>query len=94
MPEVSFRGQVYRLRCGTPMPVRGGGNFVLHTFMAEISDIDIISCTESLPSSSEFRGQGGDLMSANFSRLNVVGGNIFSGKKVYAPDYIDEDIIL
>ena len=94
MPEVTFRGQQYRLRAGTPMPVRGAtGDFVLHTFMAEVSDIDIIACTESLPASSEFRGQGGNLMSASFSRLNVKGGNVFSGKKVYAPTYVDEDYI-
>ena len=93
MPERSFRAQQYRLRAGTPMPVRGNGSFVLHTFMAEVSDIDIIACTEVLPASSDFRGQGGNLMSANFSRLNVKGGTVFSGKKVYAPTYVDEDDI-
>lgn len=93
MPEVIYRGQVYRLRAGTPMPVYAAGEFVLHTFMAEMSDVDMIACTESLPASTEFRGQGGNLMSANFSRLNVQGGTVFSGKKVYAPTYIDEDEI-
>jgi len=92
MPEKIFRGEQYRLRAGTPMPVRGG-SFVLHTFMAEVSEINIIACTENLPASSEFRGQGGDLMSASFSRLNVKGGTVFSGKKVYAPTYVDEDDI-
>jgi hypothetical protein len=90
MPELSFRGQIYRLRAGSPMPVRGG-DFVLHTFMAEISDVEMIACTETLPSSSEFRGQGGNLVSASFTRLNVKGGTIFSGKKVYSPRYVDED---
>lgn len=93
MPELVYRGQIYRLRAGTPMPVSQGGAFVLHTFMAEKSDVDIYACTESLPSSSQFRGQGGNLMSASFSRLNVKGGNIFSGKVVYAPTYVDEDDI-
>jgi hypothetical protein len=93
MPELVFRGQQYRLRAGTPMPVAGAGNFVLHTFMAERSQVDIFACTERLPRSREFRGQGGNLMSANFSRLNVKGGNIFSGKVVYAPEYVDEDVI-
>lgn len=93
MNEVKFEGKEYRLRAGSPMPVRGTGNFVLHTFMAEVNDVDIIACTESLPASSDFRGQGGNLMSANFTRLNIAGGTIFSGKKVYAPEYVDEDDI-
>ena len=93
MPELVYRGQQYRLRAGSPMPVFGGGEFVLHTFMAEISDVDIYACTENLPASSDFRGQGGNLMSASFSRLNVKGGRIFSGKVVYAPTYVDEDEI-
>lgn len=93
MPELSFTGQTYRLRAGTPMPTKGGGEFVLHTFMAEVSDVDIYACTESLPGSSEFRGQGGDFMSASFSRLNVRGGTVFSGRIVHAPRYEDEDII-
>lgn len=94
MPELVYRGQTYRLRAGAPMPVGAGtGEFVLHTFMAEKSDIDIYACTEYLPASSEFRGQGGNLMSASFSRLNVKGGRIFSGKKVYNPIFVDEDSI-
>lgn len=93
MPELVYRGQIYRLRAGSPMPAGGGGEFVLHTFMAEISEVDIIACTENLPASSQFRGQGGDLVSASFSRLNVKGGRIFSGKQVYSPDYVDEDVI-
>lgn len=71
------------------MPVAGGG-FVLHTFMAEDSIVRSYVCTESLPGSEEFRGQGGDLISANFSRLNIVGGNTFQGKQVYNPTFIDE----
>jgi len=94
MPELVYRGQTYRLRAGTPMPTSRAGEFVLHTFMAELSDIDIYACTENLPSSSQFRGQGGTFMSANFSRLNVKGGNIFSGKIVHAPQYVDEDTIV
>jgi len=93
MPEQTYSGKLYRLRAGSPMPVSGGGSFKLHTFMAEVSDVTMIACTESLPASSEFRGQGGNLMSANFTRLNIKGGNVFSGKKVYAPVYVDEDSI-
>jgi len=93
MPEVSFIGQQYRLRAGTPMPTMQSGRFVLHTFMAELSDVEFIACTEVLPPSSDFRGQSGNLMSASYSRLNVKGGNLFSGKKVYEPTYVDEDDI-
>jgi hypothetical protein len=93
MPELVYRGQTYRLRAGSPMPAGAAGDFVLHTFMAEISDVDIFACTENLPASSQFRGQGGNLMSASFSRLNVKGGRIFSGKQVYSPEFVDEDAI-
>lgn len=93
MAELVYRGQTYRLRAGSPMPVGTTGAFVLHTFMAEVSEVDIYACTESLPASSQFRGQGGNLMSANFSRLNVRGGTVFSGKVVYAPTFVDEDNI-
>ena len=93
MVESVYRGQTYRLRAGSPMPIKGQGMFVLHTFMAEKNDIDIIACTTSLPGSSEFRGQGGNIMSASFSRLNAKGGEHFQGKVVYAPTYVDEDSI-
>jgi hypothetical protein len=64
--EVSFRGQQYRLRAGTPMPTMQAGRFVYHTFMAEVSDVDFISCTDTLPGSEEFRGQGGNLCRLTF----------------------------
>ena len=93
MPELVYRSQQYRLRAGNPMPTGALGEFVLHTFMAEVNDIDVFACTDTLPASSQFRGQGGNLMSASFSRLNIKGGTIFSGKQVYAPTYVDEDSI-
>lgn len=80
----------YRLRCGMPMSI-AGGDFVLHTFMAERSKVEIGICISSLPSSDDFRGQGGELISASYSRLkNEGGGRLFQGKKVYQPDYVDE----
>ena len=88
--ETLYKGKSYRLRASTPMPTDSRGDFVLHTFMAEKSDIDIFACTTSLPGSSEFRGQGGNLMNASFSRLNIKGGEYFSGKQVYAPSYVEE----
>jgi len=89
MSELLFESEQYRLRAATPMPVKGG-HFKLHTFMGEISKVVNYMCTERLPGSNEFRGQGGDLMSASFSRLAIEDGKIFSGKKVYSPEYVNE----
>ena len=89
MAEALFETEQYRLRAGAPMPVKGG-QFKLHTFMGEISKVINYMCTEQLPGSDEFRGQGGDLMSASFSRLAIEDGKIFSGKKVYSPEYVNE----
>jgi hypothetical protein len=83
-----FTGQHYRLRAGAPMPIANG--FVLHTFKAELTDVDVYMCTESLPGSDQFRGQGGDYLSANFSRLNIKGGNTFQGKIVKNLRYVEE----
>jgi len=85
-----FEGEQYRLRAGSPMPTMRGG-FVIHTFMAEVNKIYSFLCTESLPGSEQFRGQGGSYISANFSRLNITGGNTFQGKVVDKPKYIEED---
>jgi len=92
MAEEIYRGQQYKLRASAPMPI-AQGYFVLHTFGAEINDIDIFNCTQVLPSSSDFRGQGldGGLISASFSRLGDRTGNYYQGRQVYAPEYIDED---
>lgn len=88
--DTQYSTDTYRLRCGMPMPL-AGGEFVLHTFMAEHSQIDIELCATALPSSSDFRGQGGDLITASYSRLrNEGGGNLFQGKKVHQPTYVEE----
>jgi hypothetical protein len=91
MAESSYNSQIYRLRASSPMPV-SGGRLMLHTFGAEVNDVEIFECTQSLPPSDDFRGQGlgGTLVSASFSRIGDVAGH-FQGRKVYAPDYIDED---
>lgn len=93
MAESSYFGKTYRLRASSPMPIVGG-NLVLHTFGAEESDLEIFECTLSLPSSREFRGQGlgGNLVTANFSRLGDRDGH-FQGRQQYAPDYINEDAL-
>lgn len=90
MSNTSYSTHTYRLRCGMPMPITGG-RFVLHTFMAEKSQVDIFLCASSLPSSSDFRGQGGDLVSASFSGLKSEGGGrLFQGKQVHQPIYVTE----
>lgn len=86
----TYTSKQYRLRAGAPMPVQGG--FVLHAFMAEVNDIDIIVCTDDIVGSEQFRGQtiGANLMSASYTRLPDISGNKFQGKVVYAPEYVDE----
>ncbi len=86
-----YESQQYRLRAGTPMPVEGIGNFKYHTFMAEKYEVWNYAATQTLPSSSDFRGQGGNLYSASFSRLQDNTGEIFSGKKVFNPTIVEED---
>lgn len=93
MAEESYPGKIYRLRASSPMPVAmGGASFVLHTFGAEVNDLIMYECTLRLPGSNEFRGQGGDLISASFSRIGDVDGH-FQGRVVYAPHYIEEDAL-
>lgn len=92
----AYTSTQYRLRASTPMPVRTGNDFVWHTFMAEVNDIEIYDCyTDTLPGSEEFRGQGGPkaYMSAQFSRIGATGGNTFQGRIVYSPTYIEEDAL-
>jgi hypothetical protein len=86
----SYTSYQYRLRAGAPMPVAGG--FVLHTFMAEVNKIDILMCTESIVGSDQFRGQrrGAELISASYTRLPHRDGNMFQGKLVYNPSFVDE----
>jgi len=85
----------YRLRASAPMPFgKDVKNFVWHTFKAEVNDIDIYDCyTDNLPGSEEFRGQGGEkaYMSAQFTRVGVAGTEVFTGRIVYSPTYIEEN---
>ena len=83
----------YRLRAGNPMPISSQGDFVLHTFGAEERRTRVYPCTDRLPKSEDFRGQGGDLLSASFSRLNIQGGTVFQGKTITIPGYPEKAII-
>lgn len=90
-----YENTLYRLRCGPPMPVGCvEHDFVLHTFMVESTVVEVFLCTDTLPSSSDFRGRGGNYISANFSRLKSEGGgDLFEGTMNNAPTYIyKEDI--
>ena len=91
MVDVVLTGTTYKLRAGAPMPI-AGQDFVLHTFMAEESEVKTYLYTEDLPSSSDMRGQGGDFVSASYNRLEGNGGKSFSGRTVKSPDFVDEDL--
>lgn len=88
--DPDYTGKQYRLRTGAPMPTMLDGYFVLHTFMAEETDIDVYLHTKELLYSTEFRGQGGEYISANFSRLADRDGNTFQGRVVRNPIYVEE----
>lgn len=89
MADIKVGEATYKLRAGSPMPI-DEGVFILHTFMSETNEVDNYVYTDSLPDSSEFRGQFGEYFSANFSRMLDVGGNGFAGKITHSEDYIDE----
>ena len=85
----SYTTDTYRLRCGAPMPL-GGGGFVLHTFMAEKSRVEVAICVSTIPSSSDFRGQGGKLVAANYTKLKGKSSGLFQGSKTYQPIFVSE----
>ena len=86
MATESFTSNMYRLRCASPMPVQGGGSFVLHTFGVEVLIQTTYLCTKTIPSSSDFRGRGGSkkYMSASFSRINT-SVETYQGKIIQDP---------
>ena len=90
-----YTGYQYSLRASSPMPIgaAGGGNFVLFTFGAEVNKIDIEIGTNTIKKSTDFRGQGGDLISASYSRMPDRSGILFQSKLVYNPTFVDEDVI-
>ncbi len=89
MTQIVETGYTYKLRAGAPLPI-GNANFVTHTFKAEETRVDTFLYTNSLPHSSSFRGQGGDYISGNFSRLLDEGGESFQGSITYTPIIISE----
>ena len=100
MAELIYEGggQQYTLRASGPMPIynsaAAGGvpdSYVIHSFGADLSTIDIYECTETLLASTEFQGQGGNLTSASFSSVGDREGKVFQGRSVHYPDFIRED---
>lgn len=89
MVNITVTGKTYQLRAGSPMPI-GGSSFILQTFMGEESEVVNYLYTNTLPDSSDFRGQGGDLVSGSFNRLQDKGGDAYTGKTVYNPKYVEE----
>jgi len=87
-----YKGQVYKLRAGAPMPINRGES-ILQTFGAEVYNVDFFDSTSSIVGSSRFRGQGGNLVSAQYSRLSDRSGSLFQGKIVYTSSFVDEDRI-
>lgn len=89
----TYKGKHYRLRAGSPMPTSIPGQFVFHTFMATTQNSVIDTCTTVIPKSYQFSGQGGNYITASFSRLPVstVGAELFKGKTTDKNIYGDED---
>jgi len=77
---------VARLRSGAPINT-SRGDLVLHVFGSERSRLDIKGATNNLPSSKDFRGRKGPYLNASFSRIADVGGDTFSGRITYPPEY-------
>jgi hypothetical protein len=96
--DIIVVGKQYRLRAGTPMSKgdQGGGNFVVHTFMAEVRQVTNFLYTISLPSSKDFRGQGGVLLEARYQRLQDASNESFSGSKTepFGSGFVEEDQIV
>jgi hypothetical protein len=86
----SYEGYSYRLRAGSPMPTSNSGYFVLHSFMAEGQDLLTDTCAKTVLTSSEFRGQGGSFVSANYTRIVTSGEKIYRASEAQGPNYIEE----
>ena len=88
---MSIQSDTYRLRTGGGIAIPG--KVFIQTFMAEHNEIIVHEATQTLLKSGDMAGQGGDYISANYTRLPYLlnGEQVFSGKEVKKPDYLDED---
>lgn len=85
-----YTGHFYRLRSGQPMPIATPGNFVLHSFMAEYNKQESNTCTNTLLTSINFRGQGGGYSAANYARMPAAGEAIYNASETQNFKYIEE----
>ena len=86
----TYSGKHYKLRASSPIPKSDSNQFVLHSFMAEIKNTDIDTCTSSIVNGSSFRGQGGSYTSASYSRLPLKGGGLFRAEISSGELYVEE----
>lgn len=87
---MSFTSYTYRLRSSGPFPA--GGMLVVHTFMAEKSEVISHEATTDLLSSNDMALYGGEYVSASYNAHPFTLGGIifFSGQEIKKPEYIDE----
>lgn len=85
-----YKGYFYRLRAGQPMPIATPGNFVLHSFMAEYNEQESNTCTNSLLTSVDFRGQGGGYSAANYTRISAAGEPVYNASETRNFKYTEE----
>jgi len=90
---MSFTSHIYRLRSSGAFPAKGC--LVIHTFMAEKSEVTSHEATIDLLSSSDMALYGGEYVSASYNAhpFTVDGMIIFSGQEIKKPEYIDESNI-
>jgi len=87
---MSFTSYIYRLRSSGPFPVKG--SLVVHTFMAEKSEVTNHEATTDLLSSNDMALYGGVYISASYNAhpFTLGGVMVFSGQEIKKPEYIDE----
>lgn len=94
MAQDYYTGVTYRLRAGSPI-YDDSGNAFLHTFGGETNTILVYECMlpNSLPSSDDFMGQGGNLQSASFSKIGDKAHH-YQGRIIYEPVFVQEGAVI
>lgn len=100
------RATSYRLRAGSPQPVKGDCTsleepapdtigFVLQTFMAEKTVTDTCEDKAELLCSNDMQGLGGNYISASYTAQRFLDPDtneiIFQSSETLAEEYIEED---
>jgi hypothetical protein len=96
----------YKLRAGTPQPIKGDCTsleepapdtigFVLQTFMAEKTITDSCEDKEDILCSTDMKGLGGDYISASYNAQRFLDPDtneiIFQASETLEEEYIEED---